>query len=167
VIGKFRAGDFPATVAGYAQLEGRIGFPFPETGKSVIAEYEATVHHESRKDTWLKKHPPAVSWFNAQREPYLLDSSEPIVEQSSEIVREIVGKAPLLFATPSSTDAVFLVNRAGKTGGIPTVVYGPGGDNAHGADEYVRVDEVRQVTRVIAILIKRWCGLSDLLHKTN
>ncbi len=161
VIGRFRAGDFPATVAGYAQLEGRIGFPSPETGRGVIAEYESAIRLESRKDGWLKSHPPAVSWFNAQREPYLLDISEPIVEQSSEVVRSVVGRLPLLFATPSSTDAAFLVNRAGKTGGIPTIVYGPGGDNAHGADEFVRAKEVRQVTAVIAILIKRWCGLSD------
>ena len=39
------------------------------------------------------------------------------------------------------------------------IVYGPGGANAHAADEFVSLKETRQVTKVIAVLIKRWCGV--------
>jgi acetylornithine deacetylase len=160
VVGRFRAGDFPATVAGYAQLEGRIGFPAPEMGDDVIAEYESVIRREAKKDEWLRRHPPRVSWFNAQRDPYVLDAKESIVRETADAVRSVVGDtAPLLFATPSASDAVFLAKRAGRVGGIPTIVYGPGGANAHAADEFVSLKETRQVTKVIAVLIKRWCGV--------
>ncbi len=158
IVGKLKAGDFPATVAGWAEMEGRLGFPSGEDGKSVRDELEKTVRNEANKDAWMKKNPPTVEWFNAQREPYELTESEPIVNELCSCVRDVSGSEPTTFATPSSADSVFFANRVGRLGGIPTVMYGPGGKNAHAADEFVYLEDLVKCTKVIALFIMRWCG---------
>jgi acetylornithine deacetylase len=47
-----------------------------------------------------------------------------------------------------------------KEGGIPTVLLGPGSIfQAHTADEYVEVDELRRATAVYIDLMRSWWGL--------
>jgi acetylornithine deacetylase len=43
-------------------------------------------------------------------------------------------------------------------GHSPTVVFGATGGNAHAADEWVDIDSLLQATRVMALIIVRWCG---------
>lgn len=161
IVGKLKAGDFPATVAGWAEMEGRLGFPSGEDGKGVRDELEKTVRNEAKKDAWMRKNPPTVEWFNAQREPYELTNSEPIVNEVCQCVRDVSGTEPITFATPSSADCVFFANTVGRLGGIPTVMYGPGGKNAHAADEFVYLQDLVECTKVIALLIMRWCGYTQ------
>ena len=52
------------------------------------------------------------------------------------------------------TDAA-LLNEAG----IPTVCFGPGDISlAHAAEEFVRVDDIEGATRVLARVVREWCG---------
>jgi acetylornithine deacetylase/succinyl-diaminopimelate desuccinylase-like protein len=37
--------------------------------------------------------------------------------------------------------------------GIPAVLYGPGGDNAHGVDEYVEIDQLTDFCLILANLL--------------
>ena len=42
---------------------------------------------------------------------------------------------------------------------MPAVLYGPGNIfNAHSVDELVNLDEVMAATRVLALVLTRWCG---------
>lgn len=40
----------------------------------------------------------------------------------------------------------------------PVVYYGPTGGNIHAPDEYVEVETMRQVARVVAGVISNWCA---------
>jgi acetylornithine deacetylase len=44
-------------------------------------------------------------------------------------------------------------------GHTPTMIFGPSGDNAHGADEYVNIDDLVASAKVMALTIARWCGV--------
>lgn len=156
-IGIMRAGDWPATVAGWAEIEGRIGFPPSETGSQVQNEIENKVAEVASGDAWMKEHPPIVTWWGARREAYELDSTAPIIGTLNKNVVETFGKCEL-FGTSSASDAAFLAPRVGNYGGIPTVSYGPGGAGAHTFDEYVEIEEVYRVARALALTILDWCG---------
>ena len=44
--------------------------------------------------------------------------------------------------------------------GIPTVIYGPGGDGMHAAVEYVELESVFRCAEVIAEAVKHWTAVS-------
>ena len=160
VVGRFSAGDFPAKVPGWATMEGRIGFPVGESGDEIRKELTDAVLEAAAELPWLSAHPPTVDWFNAQREPYELSPSEPFIQTVRSCIHRTLGRPPTTFSTPSSSDAVFFANRVGKFGGVPVAVYGPGGGNAHGPDEFVYLSEIIQTTGAIALTLKDWCGFN-------
>lgn len=63
-----------------------------------------------------------------------------------------------LYGTSSASDASYLAPRIGEYGGIPTVLYGPGGEGAHTYDEHVLTDEIADVAKALAGTILDWCG---------
>lgn len=156
-IGIMRAGDWPATVAGWAEIEGRVGFPLSESGDDVQKEIETTVKTVAAADPWMKDHPPIVEWWGARREAYEVSPSTPIVATLEKNVDSIVGKCEM-YGNSSASDAAYLAPKIGQYGGIPTVSYGPGGAGAHTIDEYANLDEVFDVTRVLAATIIDWCS---------
>ena len=62
------------------------------------------------------------------------------------------GSLPMIHF-PGTTDA-----RAFGARGEPAIVYGPSGGNQHAPDEYVDLDSVLLVARVLARLIVEWCA---------
>ena len=156
-IGMLTAGDWPATVAGWAEMKGRVGFPPSEKGEEVQAEIERAVATTAESDPWMRQHPPEVQWWGARREGYELAPDEEIVSVLGGNVKAVTGNCTL-FGSASASDAAFLAPRIGRYGGIPTVWYGPGGQGAHSFDEYVIVDEIVETARVLARTIVDWCG---------
>ena len=47
------------------------------------------------------------------------------------------------------------------------MVYGPVCERAHGFDECVDLDSVRQVTKAYALFIAKWCGVRSLLDSVE
>ena len=41
--------------------------------------------------------------------------------------------------------------------GVPTVVFGPGGEGAHAVEEWVDLGEVEQCARTLAAVAAGWC----------
>ena len=156
-VGILRAGDWPATVAGWAELEGRVGFPPSERGEEVQRQVEDAVRKTAGEDEWMIQHQPFVQWWGARREPYELDVNAPIVQLLKRNAESVTGQCEV-YATPSAGDGAYLMPRIGPYGGIPTVWYGPGGAGAHTFDEYVSLDELTQVTKVLALTILDWCN---------
>jgi len=73
------------------------------------------------------------------REPFAVDPAAEIVR----LVRDAAGGAPLVGA-PYWTDAAFIA-----AAGIPTVLFGPGGDGAHAAEEWVSLSDTAAVALVL------------------
>lgn len=78
---------------------------------------------------------------------------DPVVVALAAAHRAVTGAEPVYGGVPGSTDGTVLTH----WGGIPSVVYGPGGKwIAHQADEYVEVAEIVQCTRVFAEAARRF-----------
>ncbi len=68
----------------------------------------------------------------------ITDEQSPLVRALQDSVRTVTGKEPEFFvAWAGATDGRFY-----RQAGIDTVGYGPGGENAHGANEAVNVDDL-------------------------
>lgn len=156
-VGTLTAGDWPATVAGWAEMKGRVGFPPSEKGQDVQREVEESVRRAAEAVPWMREHQPTVEWWGARREGYELSPDEDIVRALSRNVESVLGRCSL-YGSSSASDASYLVPRVGRYGGIPTVWYGPGGQGAHTFDEYVLADEIVETAKVLARTIVDWCG---------
>lgn len=69
-------------------------------------------------------------------------------------IGRVIGKEPLLFMMPGMTDARFM-----RAKGIPTVVFGAGSETAHGANEYVPIDNLIEATKVYALTVMDFLGI--------
>ena len=82
------------------------------------------------------------------------------VPQDSELVRTVHAAAAQLLAEPPPiggasywADAAFIA-----AAGIPTVMFGPGGEGAHAIEEWVSVSDTEIVTRTLVEAAARVCG---------
>jgi len=70
-------------------------------------------------------------------------NNRPLAERLASLTREL-GQSSELCGVPFGTDAAAIA-----AAGVPTVVFGPGSiDQAHTADEYIAIDELKQATEI-------------------
>jgi acetylornithine deacetylase len=153
-IGTIRGGDWPSTVAGWAELECRIGWQPIETMTQVKSEVEETIRKVAELDPWMRDHPPVVEWFGWSAEASETDSNSPIIQVLRKNARDIMGVAPEIIGSTAADDTRWFVLCAN----IPAVSFGPDGDNIHGIDEYVLVDDLVATAKIYALTILDWCG---------
>jgi len=152
-IGTLTAGDWPSTVAGFATLEGRMGFIPGETRAETIALIENTVRQACAGDPWLAEHQPVVEWFGWKADPWYQDPDHPYVQSFKSSIEAVLGREAQIQGRSSANDAR-LTQYFGKAG----VAFGPIAGNIHGSDEYVELESVRLMTQVLALHLVDWCG---------
>lgn len=84
------------------------------------------------------------------RGAYLIDPGSALPSLMMDAARE-AGCRPRLTGTTFWTDAGIL-----GEAGVPTVIFGPGGEGLHGLDEYVLVDDVRRCRDSLTTLARRF-----------
>ena len=86
----------------------------------------------------------------------ITDASSPIVQAMQASIEEVTGAAPEYFvAWAGATDGRFY-----RLAGIDTVGYGPGGENAHGANEAVYLDDLETQAKVWAATVTKLLGVA-------
>ncbi len=152
-IGTIRGGDWPSTVAGWAEIECRIGWQPIETMDQVKAEVEETIRNTAKSDDWMRDHPPSVEWFGWRAEASETDINSPIIRVLQRNANQLLGSEPEIVGTSAADDTRWFVLYANT----PAVTLGPDGDNIHGIDEYVLVDDVVAMAKIYALTILDWC----------
>jgi len=79
----------------------------------------------------------------------------PIFGALEEAYRTLPGRDYVVRGAPLACDA-YIFNLYSST---PALVLGPGGGNAHAADEYVLVEDLIDLARLTARLLIAWCGV--------
>lgn len=128
-----------------------------ERGDDVRAEFEQYVARVAEADPWLREHPPEIEWgvSGVSFPPSEVPSDHPLVTGLSGAFRAIAGE-PRLGGFEAVSDLAWLAEA-----GIPAVLYGPGDfAQAHSSAEYVAVDELVEVTAVVALALCDWCGVA-------
>ena len=152
-IGTYRSGDWPSTVAAWSEIQCRISYLPGEAFPEVKSEVEEAVHAVARKDEWLTQHPPEVTWFGWNAEPWEQNPDDPFVKAFKACAEDVLGSPVNIIGKTAGLDTRF-----GQYFGIPALSFGPNGENLHGVDEYVDLDSVMDCTKVLASFILEWCG---------
>jgi acetylornithine deacetylase len=151
-IGRVVAGDWPSTVPETLVAEGRFGVFPGERLADARAEFEVAITRAA--SAWRAEGIalPTVEWFEGQFAPAATPLDAGLLDALGRCHAEVVGRAAVTRGVPYGSDLRFFTNDAG----IPAVLYGPGDvARAHAADEYVELDEVRAVAKVISLLLLR------------
>jgi succinyl-diaminopimelate desuccinylase len=116
-----------------------------ETRETALAEVQSALDEVAATDPdfryEISEH-PLESYIEANITP----EDSPIVQAVQQAVRDVTAKDPEYFvAWAGATDGRFY-----RQMGIDTVGYGPGGENAHGANEAVFIPELVTMARVWA-----------------
>lgn len=120
-----------------------------ETRETAVAEVRAALDAIAADD-------PDFRYEIVEQEQHYIpanitDEQSPLVRAVQESIRTVTGQEPEYFvAWAGATDGRFY-----RQAGIDTVGYGPGGENAHGANEAVSVDDLVTQARVYVETITR------------
>lgn len=114
----------------------------------------AYLRQVAASDPWLCSHPPRLD-VTERYEAYEESLTNPFVAMMQRIAVDVTGTTATLSGLNGGCDAYI----RHVYGNSPTVIFGPSGGGAHGADEYVDVDQLRDATRAIALAIVQWCGV--------
>jgi acetylornithine deacetylase len=79
---------------------------------------------------------------------------EPLVQELSACATDVLGHVPLVQGIEAPCD-MYVFHQFG----MPAVLWGPRGGNAHNADEYVEIDSLLDATSVLLTFVGRWCGM--------
>jgi acetylornithine deacetylase/succinyl-diaminopimelate desuccinylase family protein len=119
-----------------------------ETRESAIAEIVETLDAIARDDPDFR-YELTIDPMNDHIPANITDDDSPLVRAVQESVRDVTGAEPEYFvAWAGATDGRFY-----RRAGIDTVGFGPGGENAHGANEAVFVNDLVTQAKVYVATI--------------
>jgi acetylornithine deacetylase len=152
-IGTLKSGDWPSTVAGFADMECRISYIPGESMAEIKKTVEDVVHQTAQADSWLRDHLPMLEWFGWQAEPWYQDPKDAFIQGMLDTMEAVRGEKVEVFGATAGLDTRF-----SSYFGFPAISFGPVGDNEHGFDEYVDLDSLPLVTQIIALATLDWCN---------
>lgn len=155
-LGKIQGGEWTSSVPSMCRLDIRIGFYPEKTVEQIKAEVEA------RLQALFFAHPAhlsaqyQVTYGGFQAQGCEIDMNQPVIASLQRTYADVIGEALPLITFEGATDARFF----NLYGGIPATCYGPVGGSIHGIDEWVSINSMMDVSKVLAVFIARWCGLN-------
>lgn len=156
-VGLFDSGDWPSTVPAEATIQCRIGWPPGETREEVREQVHAAVDAVVEADDWLSEHPPEFEWFGWNSNPHYLDTDHEFAQLTRRNAAEVCGTEGEWTGGLAGLDERFYVNYYD----IPCPSVGPTGGRIHGADEYVDIDSLVEVSQTVALTTLDWCDVAE------
>jgi acetylornithine deacetylase len=120
-----------------------------ETAADVEAELAALIDRCRAADAELA----AQLRMGLVREPFEVARDAEIVATVEEAAAEALGEAAPVEGVSYWADSAFIA-----AAGIPTVLFGPRGEGAHAAEEWVSVDATEAVATTLVATARRWCA---------
>jgi acetylornithine deacetylase len=120
-----------------------------ESRESVLAEIEERLGHRAAQDGAFQASAELFFW----RDPFEVSLDEPIVQVVSQAAEQALGERPATFGETPWMDAALL-----SAAGIPTVVFGPGGEGAHAVVEWTSISQVAACAEVLARAALAFCS---------
>jgi acetylornithine deacetylase len=120
-----------------------------ETVRSVESELQAVVQQAAEGDRDFDAEVRVL----ASREPFEIDEGEPIVRSVRRSAAVVVGREPELVGVPFWADSALLADA-----GIPTVLFGPGGEGAHAEVEWVEMADLERCAEIYLAVATELCS---------
>ena len=87
------------------------------------------------------------------RDPFEVDETSELVEVLRAAATEALGRPPSIGGASYWADAAFIA-----AAGIPTAMFGPAGEGAHAAEEWVSISSTQATARTLAAVAARVCA---------
>jgi len=153
-VGTYRAGDWIATVAGWAEIECRISYIPGENVDEVKHQVQQAINDVAQGDEWLSQHQPEIIWLERRADAWEQDPNDPFVLAFKSSADKILKSDTVIAGATWGLDTRFA-----PYFNMPAISFGPNGANIHGVNEYVDLDSVIDCTKVLASFIMEWCGV--------
>jgi acetylornithine deacetylase len=85
-----------------------------------------------------------------------MDPAHPLVTTLAGCIQEVSGQPAAVTGAPFACDLYALQ----QIFGMPALVFGPHGGNAHGADEYLDLDSLLAFWESLLLFVMDWCGVA-------
>jgi len=154
-LGKISGGEWPSSVPSSCLIEARTAVLPGWDLKAACAELETVIADFCARDPYLAAHPPKVEFHGFMAEGSVLTDAEEAEQVLAHNHRHVFDTPLEDHVSPAATDSRFYQLYRGT----PALVYGPVCERAHGYDERVDLDSLRDVTQAIALFIADWCGI--------
>jgi acetylornithine deacetylase len=156
MVGVFQSGSFPSAFPDVCLLKGSLATLPGEDTKKVKAAFVEHILTFAGTDSWLKDHPPEVTFKGYCGDPAEISPDHPIVTTLSGKFRQIMGRPPEITGRQGAADIRYLI----QYGQTPTVIFGPGRtEQMHANNEWMEVDDLIAATKILALTIMDWCGV--------
>jgi acetylornithine deacetylase len=120
-----------------------------ETGREIEAEIESLLERCREADTEFR----ASHRTLLVREPFEIGQEEELVAVVAEAAAEVLREPAKIAGASYWADAAFIA-----AAGIPTVLFGPGGEGAHALEEWVSLADTEAVARTLVAVATRFCA---------
>jgi acetylornithine deacetylase len=120
-----------------------------ETGEQIETELTTLLQDCRQSDPEFE----ASSRTLLVREPFEIDQNEELVGLVAEAAAEVLPEPPEIGGVSYWADSAFIA-----AAGIPTVLFGPGGEGAHAVEEWVSLPDTEAVARTLVAVASRLCA---------
>ena len=157
-VTQVRAGEHPSSTAGRAEIIIDVQYLPSEkdkdgVGGAVKREVEGYLSTLAQVDPWLAQRPPRVEWI-LDADCAEVKRDHPIIDTFAEACAAATHPFKL-WGIGAHTD-MGIPTELAKT---PTINFGPGDPSqAHQPNEHVSIDDLLICTKVIALVVARWCS---------
>ncbi len=134
-------GSHYATYPDYARLGIEIGTQPGEHLSDRIAEIEAIFAEVSKTEPGFN----AEIEVKLDREPFVADGHEELQAIAVQVMTEVLGAAPRITGLNAWRDAALM-----QAAGIPTLLMGSTGGNAHAAGEWASISDLSKLSEILA-----------------
>jgi len=158
------AGDFIASVANSARIQGQLYIPPSVSRTELWGELESAVMSLQSDYDWLNDHPPVLEEGELideyRQHSYWPGFETPVENPGCQVMGNAVaaatGEEPVYSGFKAVNDGGFIQS----TFGLDTISFGPGDTymGAHGADEYIPRTQLIEAAKVYASMIVKWCS---------
>ena len=152
-ICKIQSGNWPSTLPAECVMEGSIeclpGVDIEDRKK----DFQQYIFQVAEQDEWLREHPPVFEWFGLRYESAEIPIDSPIIDCVRRASQTVLSK-DVLPVGGGGSDLRLPVLYADS----PCILYGPKGGAIHSTNEYVLVESIINVTKVVGRSILEWCA---------
>jgi acetylornithine deacetylase len=120
-----------------------------ETGRQVEAELESLLERCREVDPEFEASLRTV----LVREPFEIDRNAELVSLLARAAGEVMGEPVTIGGASYWADSAFIA-----AAGIPTVLFGPGGEGAHASEEWISLSDSEAVAGALVRLATRFCA---------
>lgn len=156
-VGTIRGGDWPSSVLDWCEMVVRAAVPVGMPVEDAWQEIRARVELAVKENPGLEGATATVERVGYYANPYELPEGSPQEVLLKEVFRSVTGSEIVDKGATGYTDA----RKYGEYLGIPTFCFGALAEHAHAPGERVDVDSIRATTKVMALFIAEWCGVTE------